>query len=325
MNVTLLEPSWLVLALLLAPILLVWHRRQAAVSHSKTSMHSNLRSLSLVSKLPVLLFVLAWLAMTVAMARPAITNVSQKQTVQARDIVVTVDISGSMDEPIDGSTTSGGKDKGPNKLDVARDAVKQFIQLRHGDRVALMAFSDSTYYYWPLSSDTALLVRKSELLRQTVGGTNFDGPSDSSSDIGPIQAAITHFIEYGQSKSRVLVLVTDGESSISPERMAYFTKELDRLGVHLYVIGIGKDWTSGNTAGTEDLRKLVSQMNGTIITAGTSSAMQSAMQQIDHMEKTSVVLDTHVQYHDIFFWFVLLSLGFWSGFLLINAATRRVA
>jgi Ca-activated chloride channel family protein len=326
MNVTLLDPNWLWLVLVLAPILLVWHRRQAAVSHSKTSMHRNLRSISLVSKLPIILFVLAWSTMSFAMARPALTDVSQKQVLNSRDIIVAVDISGSMEEPISGTTpTSPTSTKQPRKLDIARDSVGTFIQLRTGDRIALLAFSDSTYYYWPLSSDHALLLRKLNLLNQTAGGTNFDGPSDSSGDIGPIQAAIDHYKQYGQSKSKVFVLVTDGESSIDPQRLAYFTKELDRMGVHLYIIGVGSDWTSGDSSGTEDLRKLVTQMRGTVITAGGAGDMQKAMAQINALEKTSVTLDTHVEYHDVYYVFVLLATGFWSLFLLFNAATRRTA
>jgi Ca-activated chloride channel homolog len=320
-----LEPDWLVLVSLLVPIILVWHRRQAAVGHSKTSMHSNLRSFSLLSKLPAILFVLAWVTGSIAMARPALVDVSQKQVVQARDIIIAVDISSSMQSSPDGRSRHGpGNEDIPRKIDVARESVKAFIEQREGDRIALLGFSDDTYYCWPLSSDTGVLLRKMHLFDDTTGGTNFDGPSGSDSRIGPIQAAIDHFNDYGQSGTKVFVLVTDGEAGIAPGRFAHLTKELDRMGVRMYVIGVGKEWTE-QSPGTEDLRQFVAAMHGVVIEAGSGQDMLAAMAIIDGLERTQVALDTHVDYTEIYFWFLLASIGFWSVFLGLNVVTRRLA
>lgn len=327
MNVTLLEPQYLLLGLLLVPIFVVWHRRQRSVSHSKIRLHSNIRSLSLVAKLPMILFALALISLTVARAQPAIVNTSQQQVIESRDIIIAVDISGSMDSTMDGKSqySTPDSEKQPRRIDVARAAVSYFIQQRPADdRIALLGFSDDTYYYWPLSSDHKLLLQKASLLKKTTGGTNFDGPSKSDSRIGPFQAAIDHFKAYGQSKTKVFVLVTDGEATISPERFAYLTKELDRMGVRLYVIGAGSDWQHPGP-GAADLVKMVAAMHGTIILAGDAHGMKLAMDDINATEKFSVTLDEHVEYRDIYPYFVLAGLALLALFLFFNFATRRTA
>ena len=343
MPITFLDPMYLALILLLVPVLAVWYKRQRAVSHSRVGMHANLKNFSLLSKLPMIFFALAFTLMCIGRAQPVLTHVTEHQTIETRDIVVATDISGSMNEKI--NSTKAGAEPGwclkygcvvaapdgkvdattqPAKLDLARQAVKYFVTQRKGDRIALMAFDDATYFMWPLSSDQDVLTQRTDLLNKTGGGTNFDGPAADAAAPGPIQSAIDHFKQYSTAKTKIFIMVTDGGSTISPDRMAYLTKEMEKLGVHMYVLGVGDDWTSGD-ASTNDLRNFVGALHGSIVNVGSASELQAAIEQINKTEKSSVQLQREVAYHDIYFPFLLASLLCWMLFLLFNAATRRTS
>src|SRR3990167_3641602 len=92
----------LVLALTLAMVPMLWlkHKRQAALGHSHVGVHSALRSMTLVGWIPSLVFALAWTALCVALARPLLPEIKEKQVIQTRDFVVVTDISGSMSKTI---------------------------------------------------------------------------------------------------------------------------------------------------------------------------------------------------------------------------------
>jgi Ca-activated chloride channel family protein len=352
-----LSPVLGMVALIGLPIVLgLWNWRQRTVSHSRVRMHRGVRNSSLLSRLPTVCLIVAWLAASAALALPAIPHSTDRKVVDTRDIFVAVDISGSMSNTISrggGATpgwcaqygcqsaasgssyspygTSGGSKKDPydpkltpNKLDLARHAVKQFIDLRRGDRIAIVEFDDNVYYSWPFSMDTDVLQKKADQMTYIGGGTNFDGPAADASGMGPLQAAINMFTKYGKSESKVFVLVTDGGSTISPDRMAQLTKQFEQLGIQVYVIGVGDDWTN-NSSITTDLRNFVKALHGEVINAGSADQLTAGIEKINNVFTSKVTVDTQVDYKPIYDRFVLVALVAFMLFLVLNALTRRTS
>jgi Ca-activated chloride channel family protein len=281
-----------------------------------------MRGIPLLSVLPALCFTLMWCSMTAALARPVLPSNSEHQVIETRDIIVAMDISGSMDSTMDTpdySSYYGNPGRmppskpGKRKIDVAAESIREFIKLRKDDRIALAVFDDDTYWHWPLSDDHSLLIKKTFLLNKYTGaGTNFDGPTEYQTGTGPIQAAIDHFRQYGQSRSRVFVLVTDGSSTIEAKRFEQLASQMQQLGIHMYVIGVGSDWTS-STLDTSDLRRFVERLHGKTMTAGNAQAVQDAMGTINRLEKTQVKLERETTHKDVYLDFLIASIVFAFG------------
>jgi len=286
------------------------------MGHSQVDIHKSLRGTPVVTWVPTILFILAWAAMCIALARPLLPEVNEKRTIQTRDFVIATDISGSMFTTInDPSQTqfAGGQPGSPGatpteprrlqRIDVAQEAIKVFVERRNGDRVALLVFDDDTYYHWPLTDDLRIIKRKSQLLnKRSGGGTNFDGPSESSQGVGPLQASINHISEMGQARTKVLVLVTDGESNISPKRFEELATQMEALGIKIYILGVGESWT-GNGQMTMDLRRFADRLGGTVIPVGDAVQMRTAFDTIDKLEVSKVQLEKSVSYKDIYYLF----------------------
>jgi hypothetical protein len=331
MPIQFVDQQYFLLLILLVPLLLFWHLRQPRLGHSRLSVHSSLPNLRLVSKLPAISLALAMIAIVCALARPVTYNTIETQTVDSRDIVVAVDNSGSMDSQISTSTNCGGDigickglPANPKKIDLARAAVKYLIGQRKGDFIAITSFDDNMYYYWPLSDDQHVLQLRADNLTYTGGGTNFDGPAADASGIGPIQAAINLLTKYGKAKTKIFIMVTDGGSTISPDRMVALQTAMEQLGVHMYVLGVGDDWV-GNDSSTQDLRTFVNGLHGTIINAGNPQELQAGIDAISKMEPSHFTIERAVKFDDKYLYFIAAALVLFAFFHVLNAATRRAS
>jgi len=336
---TFAEPLFLGLTLAALPMLWLRRKAQNALGHSQVDTHNRLRRLPIIGWIPSLLFLLAWTALCVALARPLLPQENVKESIQTRDFVVATDISGSMWTPITDpaqQTLAGGQPGTPgtttgapptvNRIDVAQASIKSFVERRKGDRVALLVFDDDTYYHWPLTTDLKIILRKSQLLnKRQGGGTNFDGPSEWSPGTGPLQAGINHFQEMGKAKTKVLVMVTDGESNISPQRFEELATQMEALGVHIYLLGIGESWTKGGSPMTADLTRFVDRLHGVVIPVGDAAQMRAAFDKIDQLEKSTVTLERSVSFKEIYQWFLALSVALWLLYLTATAIIRENA
>jgi len=333
-------PMYLVLLLAIAPMLWFANRRRKTVGHTQVEVHRNVRSTPLVGWLPIILLVLMWSAFCIGMARPRLTEVNEKQTIQSRDFTILVDVSGSMSTPLQdpaqqtfvGNQTGNGSSNGapangstgnttqsggtatppqpPTRANAARQGVKLFVDQRQGDRVALLLFDDEVYDVWPLTADLKTIDRKLPLIDQyNGGGTNFDGPNPDYpwSKVGGIQGAINHFKELSDAKTRVLIMVTDGEDSMNPKRVEQLTDQMKKMGIHMYVLGVGEDWTTGSTP---DLQKFCEGLGGKVFVVGNAQQMRDGFAEINKLEKSTVVIEKNAGYKDIYQYFLYAALVF---------------
>jgi Ca-activated chloride channel family protein len=205
------------------------------------------------------------------------------------------------------------------RLIVAQSAVDTFVKARTGDRVCLMYFDDDTYYSWPLTSDlNTILKRNKRTSGYSGGGTNFEGPTENDRKNGPIQAGLNHFKEFGQAKSKVIIIVSDGESSISEKRYNELFNQLKNGNVKLYVLGIAEGWVSGSDQ-TKDLRRMAEESGGAVMVVGNAADMRKGIAQIDALEKSRVEIEKSVSFKDVYDIFLVFALL--AGLLYLVAAS----
>lgn len=178
------------------------------------------------SKLFTILLALFWLCLTLALMRPQIVDQMTEVKNKGYDIMLAVDLSGSM-RALDFSTTQ----QRINRLDVAKIVVGDFVKERKNDRIGLILFGDYAYQYAPLTFDTDSVAK---MLDDTVISMAGDGTA-----IGDAIGLAVKSLRNRPEKSRIVILLTDGEdtaSSIPPAQAAKLAKD---YGIKIYTIGIG--------------------------------------------------------------------------------------
>ncbi len=157
----------------------------------------------------------------IVLARPQSTSKFQNVTTEGIDIVLTLDISGSM----------LARDFRPDRLEASKNVAIEFISGRPYDRMGLVVFSGESFTQCPLTTDHAVLIN---LLREIKSGMIEDGTA-----IGMGLATAVNRIKDSQAKSKVIILLTDGVNNrgeIAPATAAGIAKT---FGIRVYTIGVG--------------------------------------------------------------------------------------
>ncbi|MEA3189209.1 MAG: Ca-activated chloride channel [Chthoniobacter sp.] len=309
------EP-WLLLLLLAVP-LLAWLRGQRggvpAVVFSSTA---SIRSLGRVAEsragnfLTSLMF-LALALLTIALARPQLGRSISHVEASGIDIMLVLDVSRSM---LTEDYTIGGRRA--NRIDTIKQVTQKFIESRPNDRIGIIAFAGRPYLVSPLTLDHDWLLQNLERVRI--------GLVEDGTAIGSAIASACNRLRDKESKSKVIILLTDGDNNagkVPPETAAEAAKA---LGIKLHAIGAGTNGVApfpvtdqfGRTFyqdvqvafNEEGLKKIAEIATGNFYYAGDTRSLQNVFEQIDKMEKSKVELTQYKQYRDLFPW--LLGVGF---------------
>jgi len=176
----------------------------------------------------LLLLWLAWLALVAAVARPQWTGEPVSLPASGRDLMLAVDLSGSM-----GTEDMQLRDQAVNRLVVVKDVVGRFIERRTGDRVGLILFGTNAYVQAPLSFDLPTVNRL--LVEAPIG------IAGGRTAIGDAIGLGVKLLRQRPAEQRVLILLTDGASNsgeVSPDSAAALAKA---SGVRIYTVGVGAD------------------------------------------------------------------------------------
>lgn len=221
---------WALVGLLLIP-LLMWRQQRARGRGSGAVGFSDLSSLpasgtgarALVAAALPWLRLLALALLVVALARPQTQDVVEKQKGQGIDIMLTMDISGSM----------AAEDFEPkNRFEVARDTLARFATESDNDRLGLVIFARQAFTQCPLTLDHEMVV---QLLGQVQQGMIKDGTA-----IGMAIATAAHRLQDAKSKSRVIILMTDGMNNCGKIDPLTAARAAAALGIRIYAVGVGK-------------------------------------------------------------------------------------
>ena len=253
------------------------------------------------------LILLGVIASLVALARPQTTIRTEYIPQQGVDIAMVLDVSGSMQSV----------DFRPNRLEVARKTVDDFIAKRASDRISLIVFAGSAYTRIPLTLDHNV-VRESlaEITQESVG--------DDGTAIGMALSVGLNRLKKSDAASRIIILVTDGDNNagaIDPVTASQLAQE---LGVRVYTIGIGTDTMTLPVQGfgqtmyqqypggfNEDLLQQIAETTGgQYFRAWDPKALADIFDTIDRLEKSDFENESFVDYNELAFPLIKLALAF---------------
>ncbi|WP_161887614.1 VWA domain-containing protein [Pontibacter russatus] len=263
---------------------------------------------SVLRHIPNLVFILFMMLVVVALARPQRVNEQVEQTAEGIDIVLALDVSGSMEL----------QDIKPDRLTAAKEVALNFIGGRVQDRIGIVVFAGDAYSLSPLTTDY-------ELLRDNINSIGFKMIENEGTAIGSALAVAINRMRDTEAKSKVIILISDGENtagSLDPELAAQLAYA---YGIKLYTIGIGKDgkvtYTEEETGKTllvetqldeTTLRKIATVGEGSFFRADSKDALQEIFRNINRLEKTEITekrfRDTQDYYQVYLKWALLLLL-----------------
>jgi Ca-activated chloride channel family protein len=227
-NVTFLNPELFWLFLLL-PMLIgwqIWKRNEQTATLKMSSLQGFKTSKSFLTKLKPFLFVFRLLALSsliIAMARPRTVDVSSKtKTTKGIDIVMAIDVSGSM----------LAKDLKPNRMEGLKDVAEKFVTERPNDRIGLVVYASEAYTKTPVTSDKAVVL-------DAIKSIKYDNVLQDGTGIGMGLTTAVNRLKDSKAKSKIIILMTDGVNNagfIEPETASDIAKE---YGIKVYTIGIG--------------------------------------------------------------------------------------
>lgn len=253
---------------------------------------------------PLVLAALGLVLASTALARPQWGSVKQDVTTQGLDIVVSLDVSGSM----------AAEDFQPkNRLAVAKEVVADFVQRRSNDRVGLVIFAGKSLTKAPPTTDSAVLLRQLEDVR-------LDSLPDGTAIGSGLATALTR-LRRSQAKSRVVVLVTDGANNageIDPATAADLAKAME---VRVYTVAVGRGGRVPMPVQVQDpltgritrqtlpvevdideglLQRIADRSGGEFFRATDPGSLQAIFERIDRLEKSEIKLTAYRRYRELF-------------------------
>jgi len=182
------------------------------------------------SKIPLLLAMLIWILLLTSAANPQWIGDAIKLPISGRDLLLAVDLSGSMQEE-----DMQIEDKYYNRLIAVKVVVSEFIQKRKGDRLGLILFADHAYLQTPLTYDSKTV--ETMLIESELG---LAGKQTAIGEAIGLAIKRIKDLPIDETQSRVLILLTDGANTagIAPVKVAKLAKQ---IGLKIYTIGIGAD------------------------------------------------------------------------------------
>jgi Ca-activated chloride channel family protein len=303
-----LQPEWFwLLALLPALALLLGRRgRVAAVQYSSTQ---TLRQVARETRSRpgrwLTLLSLAGLALLITgMARPQWGHSSANVQASGVDIVVALDLSGSMKTPdyiVNGQQVS--------RFDMAKSVLTKFVDERPNDRIGLVVFAKEAFTASPMTLDHDFLLQNID--RMQIGTIN----SDATAIGDGITTALSR-LRTLKSKSKVIVLMTDGGNNSGKIGPLMATEAAKALGVKIYTIGLGNPQIvqqmglpAGYLPDDATLQKIAQMTGGVFYSADNSEKLQAIYNNIDTLEKTTHTLKKFESQSELFGWAVLPALG----------------
>ena len=298
------------------PLVVGWHvfTRKKSQAVLKISSLEGFRSKSsFLSRLQPLLFVLRVLSLVLivmALARPQTMDVSTRtKTNKGIDIVMAIDISSSM----------LAQDLKPNRLTALKRVAASFIDDRVSDRIGLVIYAGESYTKTPITSDRAIV-------KNALSKIEFEGLIDDGTAIGMGLATAVNRLKDSRSKSKVIILLTDGVNNsgfIDPKIASELAVEYE---IKTYTIGLGSNGTARAPVGIlpngkfqygltkveideELLKNIAVNTGGLYFRATNNKKLEEIYNEINKLEKTEIEEFKYYNYEEKFRPLILLALA----------------
>lgn len=301
--------------LLLLPLLVLWYwkkqaNRRAAMVVSSTSVLEKSRSgwKRKFYHLPFILRLLTLACIILALARPQTRFDEEQVSGEGVDIILCIDVSGSM----------LAQDFSPNRLEAAKQVAAEFVDSRKTDRVGVVIFSGESFTICPITTDKAVL-------KSQIYGIQ-SGLLEDGTAIGSGLATSSDRLRTSKAKSKVVILLTDGENNggqIPPVTAKEIAK---RLGIRVYTIGVGTDGYAPIPVQADDgsvqmqrekvnideklLTQIANETGGRYFRAQDNESLENIYEEIDQLEKSTIEVSAMRRYTEKFLPLALAAIVF---------------
>lgn len=310
-NVQFANPEYfwilLIIPLLIGHKIFAANKKNPTLKYSDTASFEGTKNWKVrLRELPYILRLIIIALISIILARPQTTSGEQKVTTEGIDIVLAMDVSTSM----------LAEDLQPNRIKAAKEAAAEFIDHRPNDRIGLVVFAGQSFTQSPITIDHTVL---KELLSKLETGMVQDGTA-----IGMGLATSVSRLKDSKAKSRVVILLTDGDNnagSVSPETAAEIAKT---FGIRVYTIGVGTKGKAkypvktpfGMTSQYIEvnineplLTKIADITDGKYFRATDTKSLEDIYKQIDQLEKTKVDVAYFSSYTELYYPYAIAAIA----------------
>ncbi len=241
--------------------------------------------------------------LVIGFARPRAGTEYKEVTSEGIDIMMALDVSSSMQ----------AEDFKPNnRLFVAKEEIKKFINKRTNDRIGLVVFARYSYTQCPLTTDYGVLLN-------FVDKVNFGAVEDGTA-IGMAIANAVNRLRESDAKSKIIILLTDGDNNAGEIDPLTAANLAQAMGIKIYTIAAGKPGNAmypyqdpifgkryvyqPTRIDEETLKEIAQRTNGQYFRARSGEELDQIYNSIDSLEKTKVKVAEHIQYRELFQYFV---------------------
>lgn len=270
--------------------------------------------------LPFALMLLSFVMMVCALARPQLSHSKSNTTKEGINIVMAMDVSTSM----------LAEDLKPNRLEAAKEVAAHFISTRPNDNIGLVAFAGESFTQCPLTTDQATLLN---LLMTLQTGVISDGTA-----IGNGIATSVSRLKDLPSKSKVLILLTDGSNNSGEIAPVTAAEIAQTFGVRIYTIGVGTEGLAPYPFQTpigiqyqnvpveideKTLTSIADRSGGKYFRATDNDALRRIYEEIDQMEKSKIKVESYTKQEEQFIPFLIAALCLLLASFLLRTTVFR--
>ena len=311
---------WLFGALALVAIVRWRMRGRFAASTIVSRLASRTYRASIVRRLPLAALAAGLALVALALMEPVLPSIDTDVQSRGLDIVMLLDLSSSMQEPMErvrpsrdlSRLTFTSRDaamtmrvQGKTRLEATKDAIKSFVTRRRDDRIALIVFSDNAYVVSPLTFDHGYLLRYIDMVDDRIlRGEGMTAIGDGLSLANYLLARQAGTMRRNQ----VVVLFTDGESNKGREPLDAL-EESNAANIRVHFVGLDLEQEVKNKAQVQKLVDAVRRYGGQYFDATTVRDLDRASRTIDAIEKGVLVNRVHVRDEPVYQWFALPALA----------------
>lgn len=310
-NIEFTQP-WYFGLLLLLPFLIGWYvktnsSRTASIAVSTAAAEGLGSWKTTLRHLPFMCRIICLAAIITALAKPQLRDDQQRAEGEGIDIILCIDVSGSMT----------AQDFTPNRLEAAKNVAIDFVNKRLTDRIGIVIFSGESFTQCPLTTDHSVLVSAIQNIR--------NGLLEDGTAIGSGLGTSVDRLRSSKSKTKIVVLLTDGENNgglIDPKTAKEIAKA---FGVKVYTIGVGTEGMAPQPVNTplgvvmqtqkvsideKLLNEIATETGGKYFRAKDNESLAGIYGTIDQLEKSKVEITNTIRYQDKFYPFIMLAILF---------------
>jgi Ca-activated chloride channel family protein len=294
------------------PVLIFWKfskgkKQVAAINLSSTKGLEDSRSLrNVFQQFPFIFRLLALSCIIIAMARPQTKFDEQQTEGEGIDIVLCIDVSGSMT----------AQDFSPNRMEAAKKVAADFVDDRGSDRIGIVIFAGESFTQCPLTTDHYVLKTQIQQIR--------NGLLEDGTAIGSGLATSVDRLRNSKTKSKIIILLTDGVNNgglIDPSTAKEIAKTFK---IKVYTIGVGTDGYAPTPVSTpmgivmqnekvaideKLLKNIADETGGKYFRATDNRSLENIYNEIDHLEKSKVEVTSYHRFTEKFYPFIFVAMG----------------